>query len=119
MQFQNHATESHIPAPETAPEAGSPTGCRLKKSEFDMFANYRSKTDTKFPKDEWRHENNCWIRVHNKPRRALFAPTGTKDGPPIESLEPGRITQIKFVKEVKEKTHRDSWCDSSCRGRPC
>ena len=33
----------------------------------------------------------------------------------MESLEPNRITQIKFIKEVKEKTHRDSWCDSSCR----
>jgi hypothetical protein len=48
--------------------------------------------------DRWEHlpEQKAWKRVHDKPRNALFTPTGTKGGPPHDSLLPTRITRMIF-----------------------
>ena len=31
--------------------------------------------------DYWTREPGCWVRVHKRPRRALFTPLGTYGGP--------------------------------------
>ena len=49
-----------------------------------------------FPKDRWVQENGCWIRVHQKPRRALFTPMGTQDGPLLCDLLVGRTTLVDY-----------------------
>ena len=36
----------------------------------------------------WLKQDGCWIRMHVKPRRALFTPTGIKGGPPEGTLKP-------------------------------
>ena len=45
-----------------------------------------------------------------KPRRALFTPTGTKDGPIIAELLPTRVTQVETLGSNK-KTYviNDTW----------
>ena len=49
------------------------------------------------------------MRVHHKPRRALFSPTGTKDGPCIEELCGKRSTRINFCDSSKSEVIHDMW----------
>ena len=49
---------------------------------------------SKWLRDEWQQGPGCWIRVHNKPRKARFIPTGTKDGPDIRLLTSARSTKM-------------------------
>ena len=50
-----------------------------------------------WPKDEWRRGPNCWIRIHRRPRRALFMPTGTKNGPDLSTLSGLRSTKVDYA----------------------
>ena len=49
------------------------------------------------------------MRVHRKPRRTLFVPTGTKDGPPVGDLETARITDVYVVYSNEHREVRDRW----------
>ncbi len=49
-----------------------------------------------WPKDEFKKGPGCWIRVHSRPRRALFTPTGTPDGPDIRVLSGVRSTKVDY-----------------------
>ena len=44
------------------------------------------------PADFWVETRDCWIRNHRRPRRALFTPAGTEDGPDCCMLNSERIT---------------------------
>ena len=57
-----------------------------------------------WPKDEWKKGPRCWIRIYHKQRRALFLPTGTKDGPDIATLSGSRMTKIMYLGGSKGKT---------------
>jgi len=62
-------------------------------------------------KDVWQKRPGCWVRVHNKPRRQMFVPTGTRDGPDVATLTGHRVTQVFYSNKSRE-TLRDSWtCD--------
>ena len=77
-----------------------------------LVSNYLSSKEqakVKWPKDEWRKGPNCWIRVHNKPRKALFCPTGTKDGPSIALLSGLRATKVDFCDGSKSNVVNDEW----------
>ena len=50
----------------------------------------------RWKKDEWRLGPNCWMRIHHRPRRALFIPTGTKDGPDIRMFSGLRSTKLDY-----------------------
>ena len=60
-------------------------------------------------RDYWHREPGCIVRVHVKPRRALFAPSGTKDGPSLVTLSPGRCTQVVTEKPRRCSVIQDSW----------
>ena len=69
-----------------------------------------SQTQSKrWAKDEWRQAPGCWIRVHNRPRKALFLPTGTKGGPDISTLDGRRTTHATFTNGHSEKMFGDKW----------
>ena len=59
-------------------------------------------------KDYWKQDENSWIRVHVKPRRSMFTPCGTKNGPDIEALSLERTTQMKISGEA-DKRIEDYW----------
>ena len=56
-------------------------------------------------KDYWHETPEGWIRVHLRPRRALFTPTGTRDGPKAHEVTAERVTTIAG----STKPIRDSW----------
>ena len=60
--------------------------------------------------------NGCWIRVHHKPRRALFAPTGTSDGPNIALLSGVRSTKVVYGDSSGDEVIGDQWVDFT---KPC
>ena len=62
-----------------------------------------------WPKDEWKKGPRCWIRIHHKPRRALFIPTGTKNGPDIATLSGSRMTKIMYLDGAKGENCADEW----------
>ena len=74
----------------------------------------RAKTVT-WPKDEWKKGPGCWIRVHNRPRRALFTPTGTQDGPNISMLSGSRTTSIMLCHNQGHEVIGDDWTKSENR----
>ena len=51
--------------------------------------------------DCWRQEGGTWIRVHVKPRKALFTPAGTRGGPLPETLSSKRRTEMVFLQGDK------------------
>ena len=63
----------------------------------------------KWKKDEWKRGHNCWIRVHHKPRKAMFVPTGTKDGPPVKVLSGERSTKVDYCNGSKSEIVNDDW----------
>ena len=44
----------------------------------------------------WKRGKGVWIRYHNIPRKSLFTPTGTKDGPDWRNLGLRRVTFCQF-----------------------
>ena len=55
----------------------------------------RSDVDpAEYDQDRWEVRGNYVVRIHNNPRRKLFAPYGCDDAPPcdVECLEPSRTT---------------------------
>ena len=58
--------------------------------------------------DRWVRKQDMWVRYHQKPRKALFAPTGTADGPPPGSLALKRITYVDIPNQPKQ-TITDEW----------
>ena len=63
----------------------------------------------KWTKDEWRKGPRCWIRMHTKPRRAMFISTGTLDGPDISTLTGARVTRISYLDGSKDEVKSDDW----------
>ena len=57
------------------------------------------------------------MRVHTRPRKSLFIPTGTKDGPNINDLDRNRVTDLRFCDDDKTETIRDQWMSSGGRSR--
>ena len=49
--------------------------------------------------DRWEHYPiaKAWRRIHDRPRTALFTPTGTKGGPRADNLLPTRVTRMAFA----------------------
>ena len=66
-----------------------------------------------WPKDEWCRGPGCWIRVHNRPRRARFVPAGTKNGPDIRHLTGARSTKIDFCDGASSVIRHDEWISVS------
>eukprot|EP00973_Karenia_brevis_P061878 8606311-Karenia_brevis.AAC.1 len=44
-----------------------------------------------------------------RPRKSLFIPTGTKNGPPFADLENCRVTDVQFYNGDGEETIHDLW----------
>ena len=63
----------------------------------------------KYQNDYWIKQPGAWVRVHRKPRRTLFVPTGTQDGPPVGDLESARITDVYVVYSNEHREVRDRW----------
>ena len=53
-----------------------------------------------------------------KPRKGLFLPTGTKNGPKAEDLYEHRLTSVRFCDGGSEQHLKDRWCtdEGSKRG---
>ena len=73
------------------------------------FSSKEASKHLKWPKDEWKKGTGCWIRIHNRPRRALFAPTGTIDGPDIRVLSGVRSTKVNFCDGSPSEVIGDDW----------
>ena len=74
--------------------------------------------ETSWPKDTWKKGPGCWIRVHNKPRKAMFIPTGTKDGPPVSELLGSRSTKVQYVDSESREVINDEWLTGAQRCLP-
>ena len=59
-------------------------------------------------RDYWEKGPKCWIRHHCRPRTAMFMPSGTKDGPPIQELSGIRSTKADYV-SGKGAVINDCW----------
>ena len=71
----------------------------------------------KFPQDRWERHPGYWVRVHSRPRKSLFIPTGTKDGPNVNDLDRVRVTDVRFCDDDKTETVRGQWISSGGRSR--
>ena len=85
-----------------------------RTNESSLETKLRKKRSTEYRNarlDHWKREPGCIIRVHMKPRRALFTPTGTKDGPIIAALLPTRVTQVETLGTSNKRTYViiDTW----------
>ena len=58
--------------------------------------------------DFWKGGKGVWVRYHNIPRKALFTPTGTQDGPDWRYLGLRRVTFVNFG-DGSCKTIDDNW----------
>ena len=59
--------------------------------------------------EEGTHRVRKWIHHHNRPRRTLFTPTGTKDGLNSKHVLQSRVTHILGRNGRKLDTLWDSW----------
>ena len=59
--------------------------------------------------DKWIREPGCWVRLHKRPRRAMFTPLGTYSGPPVAGLSVYRVTVAEFSDGSSELIN-DMWC---------
>ena len=59
-------------------------------------------------KDYWVETKDHWVRHHVQPRRTLFHPGMTQQGPDIHHLEPGRETRLRR-EAGEEEIHKDEW----------
>jgi hypothetical protein len=88
-------------------------------SEIGQIPALSGKPPRLFKQDEWKRGPNSWIRVHNRPRKALFVPTGTKNGPDIRTLSGIRATKINYCNSKQCEVVKDEWiCDNiqgSCK----
>ena len=50
-------------------------------------------------KDHWIESTDSWTRIHVKPRKSMFTPCGTKNGPDIEASSLERIIRMKVPGE--------------------
>ena len=90
----------------------NPAAKRPTDSAVDNRARKKRSTEYRNARlDHWKREPGCVIRIHMKPRRALFTPTGTKDGPVIAELLPTRVTQVETLGASNKKTYviNDTW----------
>ena len=71
----------------------------------------------KFPNDYWEKGPGAWVRVHCRPRKDMFVPTGTKDGPLISDLEGTRVTDVHVVHTGEHTEIRDRWIDGTRSSR--
>ena len=55
--------------------------------------------------------------MHSQPRKSLFIPTSTKDGPNVNDLDRNRVTDIRFCDDDKTENVRDQWMPSGGRSR--
>ena len=78
-------------------------------ASFFENANANCVKKSKWIKDEWKKGPGCWIRVHKKPRRSMFVPTGTMNGPVISTLSGARVTRISYLDGSKEEVKSDNW----------
>ena len=53
--------------------------------------------------------------MHSRPRKSLFIPTVTKDGPKVNDLDRHRVIDIRFCDDDKTETVRDQWMSSGGR----
>ena len=114
-----------LPNAESEAEKGrSKNILRVKVGDVDRIPKELKHLDTskqvskhKFPQDRWERHPGCWVRVHTRPRKSLFIPTGTKDGPNINDLDRNRVTDIRFCDDDKTETIRDQWMSSGGRSR--
>ena len=74
---------------------------KISNDEIPESAKYvgtcRELCHRKFPVDYWQQQPGCWMRVHNRPRKAMFTPTGIKNGPPLNLLDESRVANVKFL----------------------
>ena len=79
-------------------------------------AQTETKTETEQDSftDYWTREPGCWVRVHKRPRRALFTPLGTFGGPPVSDLSVHRVTMLEYVDRSADIVS-DRWCDKNGR----
>ena len=78
-------------------------------SSQPIFPPVSSEKKTSWSRDEWKRGHQCWIRVHDKPRRALFAPTGTTNGPDLSTLSGERFTKVAFLQSSGVEVITDDW----------
>ena len=57
------------------------------------------------------------MRVHCRPRKDMFVPTGTKYGPLISDLEGTRVTDVHVVHTGEHTEIRDRWTDGTRSSR--
>ena len=81
----------------------------IPKSE--RFIDKSEAKSVKWPNDYWIHETGAWIRVHKRPRRSLFVPFGTPDGPDVTSLNGKRLTKISYVESDSKQKGSEVYCD--------
>ena len=60
--------------------------------------------------DYWKREGNKWVRYHKIPRRKLFNPAETLDGPDVTRLLDERVTATRYDNGTTE-VHTDNWKD--------
>ncbi|CAE7037736.1 RE1 [Symbiodinium sp. CCMP2592] len=74
-------------------------------------ASWGNAEDGEAPENEtldfWTETPELWIRHHVKPRRTLFHPGMTDNGPDLHGLKPERITRMRQDGSEHEKT--DTW----------
>ena len=84
-------------------------------SKFSLVPSLLSpkqrRNGSKWPKDTWSRKPGCWIRHHNRPRRALFLPTGTVDGPNASILSCRRLTRVDVPGAREPEDIRDDWLE--------
>ena len=90
--------EALVPSPAVAANVGS-DGSKATNAE-------------PWRKDHWRQEPGCWIRVHERPRRALFSPLGTSNGPDSSVLSVTRVTYVEYLQPSASEVINDVWVRS-------
>ena len=86
----------------TPPEPEAPPGLPKQTPEPESHTDY------------WTREPGCWIRVHKRPRRALFTPLGTFGGPLVSDLSVHRVTMLEYADRSADIVS-DRWCDRNGR----
>ena len=91
---------------EPGPEPGSAT------SPTGMMAFLARKTDNH--EDHWENDRVTWVRMHTKPRLAMFTPAGISNGPDVSKLSGVRRTVGTYLDTGEEFEILDDWTRPNC-----
>jgi len=102
--LENPKPSSQAGGDPKAPQTGGNAGAKA-----DAGGNTAPKDELS---DEWRQQAKGWVRLHRRPRKTLFTPTGTSNGPDVSTLSGRRITKFVFADGKKDIRH-DNWEDET------